>query len=186
MDDTKIVDLYLSRDESAIARTADKYGKRLYSLAYSITDDKQSAEECENDTYMKAWDTIPPNEPRDYLYAFLGRITRHIALNLCRDRKRLKRSALICELDTEMDECIPSPDDTECRVDSIVLGDTINGFLGELDKQKRNIFVRRYWFLDSVENIAKRYSVSEAKVKSVLFRCRKKLREHLIKEGFNL
>ena len=186
MDDNKIVDLYLSRDESAIARTADKYGKRLYSLAYGITDDKQSAEECENDTYMKAWDSIPPNEPRDYLYAFLGRITRHIALNLCRDRKRIKRSALICELDAEMDECIPSPDGTECRVDSIVLGDAINGFLDELDGQKRNIFVRRYWFLDSVEDISRRYSVSEAKVKSVLLRCRKKLREHLIKEGFSL
>ena len=94
MEDAKIVELYLKREEEAIRQTSDKYGKRLRSLAYGIVGEQQTAEECENDTYFIAWNSIPPQEPRDYLYAFLARITRHISLNCCRNRSRLKRSAL--------------------------------------------------------------------------------------------
>lgn len=100
LDDSRIVDLYLLRDETAIRQTTDKYGIRLRSLAYGIVEDRQTAEECENDTYMEAWNAIPPHEPRSYLYAFLARITRHISLNCCRNRSRLKRSAFISELST--------------------------------------------------------------------------------------
>lgn len=110
MDDRGIVALYLRRDETAIRQTAEKYGSRLRTLAYRIVNDLQTAEECENDTYMEAWNTIPPHEPSDYFYAFLARITRHISLNRCRDRDRLKRSAFICELSAEMEQCIPAPD----------------------------------------------------------------------------
>ena len=91
MDDRGIVALYLRRDETAIRQTAEKYGSRLRTLAYGIVNDLQTAEECENDTYMEAWNTIPPHEPSDYFYAFLARITRHISLNRCRDRDRFKR-----------------------------------------------------------------------------------------------
>lgn len=186
LDDNKIVELYLSRDETAIKQTFENYGTRIRSLANNIVKDLQTAEECENDTYLEAWRTIPPHEPRTYLFAFLARITRHISLNICRDRNRLKRSAFICELSTEMEQCIPSPDDTECRIDDIILKDAINNFLATLDEEKRNIFLRRYWFLDSIADISKRYAISESKVKTTLFRCRNQLRKYLEKEGYTL
>ena len=186
LDDNRIVELYLLRDEAAIKQTSEKYGSRLRSLAYGIVSDRQTAEECENDTYMEAWNTIPPHEPREYLYAFLARITRHISLNFCRDRSRLKRSAFICELSTEMEQCIPAPDDIQCRIEDMALGEALNGFLFTLDEEKRNIFVRRYWYMDSVADISGRFSLSESKVKTTLFRCRNQLREHLEKEGYTL
>lgn len=186
MDDNRIVELYLQRDEAAIGQSAVKYGPRLRSLAYSITSDLQTAEECENDTYLEAWNAIPPHEPRDYLYAFLARITRHISLNRCRDQHRLKRSSFICQLSAELEQCISSPDDMQCRIDDIALGNAINAFLGKLDEEKRNIFIRRYWYLDSVAGISARFALSESKVKTTLYRCRKKLREHLEKEGYTL
>lgn len=111
MDDTTIIDLYFARDEAAIRHTAEKYGGRLRALSHGIVQDMQTAEECENDTYLQAWNAIPPHDPKEYLYAFLARITRHISLNRCRDRRRLKRSAYICELSAELEQCIPAPDD---------------------------------------------------------------------------
>ena len=186
MDDNRIVELYILRDETAIRQTSEKYGNRLRSLAYSIVNDHQTAEECENDTYIEAWNTIPPHEPKSYLYAFLARITRHISLNFCRDRNRLKRSAFICELSAEMEQCIPAPDDVQCRIDDMTLREAINGFLGTLDEEKRNIFIRRYWYLDPIADISKRFALSESKVKTTLFRCRSRLREYLEKEGYTL
>lgn len=184
MEDDEIVELYLSRDELALKQTALKYGNRLRSLAYGITNDYQTAEECENDTYMEAWESIPPHEPRDYLYVFLARIIRHISLNCCRNRSRLKRNAFISELSAEMEQCIPAPDNIERRIDEVILGETINGFLGTLSEEKRNIFVRRYWYLDSITVISKRFAISESKVKTTLFRCRNQLRNHLKQEDY--
>lgn len=186
MDDEKIVELYLQRDEAAIGRSAEKYGERLRSLAYGITREIETAEECENDTYLEAWNRIPPHEPKNYLYAFLAKITRHTSINRCRERNRLKRKAYICELSAEMEECIPSPDDAESRLDDMMLAEAINGFLKKLDEEKRNIFIRRYWYMDSVGEISARFGISESKVKTTLFRCRKKFREHLEKEGYEL
>ncbi len=184
MDDNGIVELYLLRDETAIKHTSEKFGSRLRSLAYGITNDRQTAQECENDTYMEAWNAIPPHEPRSYLYAFLARITRHISLNCCRERSRLKRSAFICELSAELEQCIPAPDDVERRIDAMAMSEAINGFLGMLDEEKRNIFIRRYWYLDSIADISQRFALSESKVKTTLFRCRGKFREYLEKEGY--
>ncbi len=186
MDDNTIVELYLHRDENAITQTAERYGTRLRSLAYRITEDRGCAEECENDTYLEAWNAIPPKEPRDYLYAFLARITRHISLNRCRDRDRLKRRASIVELTAEMEECIPAPDDNPCTMDDTTFSDALNGFLGTLTAEKRNIFLRRYWFLDPVAVIAEQFGITESKVKTTLHRCRHALREYLEKEGYNL
>ncbi len=186
MDDHKIVALYLRRDEAAISRTAEKFGSRLRSLAYGITNDRQTAEECENDTYMEAWNAIPPHEPVSYLYAFLARITRHISLDCCRRRSRLKRSAVICALSTELEQCIPAPDDVECRIDDLAFGEAINGFLRTLSVEKRTLFLRRYWYLDSIADISKRYRLSESKIKTTLFRCRSQLREYLEKEGYTI
>ena len=186
MDDNGIVELYLLRDETAIKHTAEKYGSRLRMLSYGIVKDSLTAEECENDTYMEAWKRIPPNEPRSYLYAFLARITRNISLNRCRGQSALKRSALVCELSAELEQCIPAPDDVECRITDEELGIAINGFLGKLDEEKRNIFIRRYWFMDSVADISKRFAMSESKVKTTLFRCRNRLRDYLEKEGYTI
>ena len=184
LDDAGIVELYLLRDEEAIGQTSAKYGSRLRALSHGIVLDRETAEECESDTYLEAWNSIPPHEPRSYLYAFLARITRHISLNCCRDRSRLKRSAYIVELSREMEECIPAPDDLDCRVDDLVLGEVINGFLRSLDQEKRNIFIRRYWYLDTIADISKRFAVSESKAKATLFRCRRELRLRLEKEGY--
>lgn len=186
MHDSQIVDFYLRREEAAISYTSEKYGSRLYSLAYGIVNDSQTAEECENDTYYEAWNAIPPHEPRTYLYPFLARIARHISLNICRDRKRLKRSMHIVELSEEMEQCIPAPNDTECMIGEMELKKAINQFLSSISEEKRNIFLRRYWFLDSIETISKRYGISESKVKTTLFRCRSQFRHFLSEEGYNL
>ncbi len=186
MDDGIIIELFFERDETAIRHTSDKYGNRLRSLSHSIVKDKQTAEECENDTYMEAWNTIPPHEPRSYLYAFLARIIRHLSLNCCRDRSRLKRSAFICELSAEMEQCIPAPDDVQCRIDDIAFASAINEFLSQMDGEKRNIFVRRYWYLDSIADISERFALSQSKIKTTLFRCRNGLREYLEKEGYSI
>lgn len=186
MEDERIVELFLARDEAAVWRSAEKYGLRLRGLALSIVGEQQTAEECENDAYLAAWNAIPPNEPRGYLYAFLARIVRNIALNRCRDRGRLKRDAFVTELSREMEECIPAPDDLESRLDDLTLQEALNGFLGMLGEEKRNIFLRRYWYLDSVAEIAKRFGVSQSKVKTTLFRIRKQLREYLRKEGYTV
>ena len=183
MDDTTIIDLYFARDEAAIHHTAEKYGGRLRALSHGIVQDMQTAEECENDTYLQAWNAIPPHDPKEYLYAFLARITRHISLNRCRDRRRLKRSAYICELSAELEQCIPAPDDAQCRLDDLALSEAINGFLGALDEEKRNLFLRRYWYAESISQIAERYSLKENTVKSILFRTREQLRKFLQKEG---
>lgn len=186
MEDGQIIELFLARDETAIERASEKYGLRLRGLALHIVQEAQTAEECENDAYLAAWNAIPPHEPRDYLYAFLARIIRNIALNRCRDQKRLKRDAFVAELSREMEECIPAPDDLESRLDDMVLREALNGFLGTLGEEKRNIFLRRYWYLDSVAEIAKRFGMSQSKVKTTLFRVRKQLREYLEKEGYTI
>ena len=186
MEDHKIVEMYLSRDQQAIGETSKKFGTRLRALAYGIVDDHQTAEECESDTYLKAWNAIPPHRPYDYLYPFLARITRHISLDFCRSRNRLKRMGFLCEFSAELEQCIPAPDDTACRMDDIALGEALNSFLGALSPQQRNIFLRRYWYLDSISQIAQRFALSESKVKTTLFRSRKKLRDHLEKEGCTL
>lgn len=120
------------------------------------------------------------------MYAFMARIARHISLNRCRTDKRLKRHAMICELSTELEQCIPAPNDIECRLDDMAFCELINGFLGTLTEEKRNVFLRRYWYMDSVAELSKRFSISESKVKVMLFRCREAFRTYLEKEGYTL
>ena len=116
----------------------------------------------------------------------MGRITRNIAINVFKERNTQKRSALICELSQEMEQCIPSSSNADNYIDSVALTNSINKFLDSIDEEKRNIFIRRYWFMDTVESISVKYGVSKSKVKSTLFRIRKQLREFLEKEGYNL
>lgn len=186
MEDEQIVELYLDRDESAVQQTAEKYGRRLRSLALGVVQHVQIAEECENDTYMEAWRSIPPHEPRRYLYAFLARITRHVALNRCRERDALKRGGFVSELTAELDQCVTASNDLEEHLDAMALGEALSRFLRSIDRTKRDMFLRRYWCLDSISSIARRFGCSEGKVKTTLFRVRSKLRKYLEQEGYTV
>lgn len=186
IEDKEIVELYLQRDESAIEQVQLKYGQRLKKIAYEITEDFQAAEECENDTYLKTWESIPPHTPYDYLYPFLVHINRNVALNYCRYRNSKKRKTTMMELSTELEQILPGINDIEEWIDDIALKEILNSFLGSLSEEKRNIFIRRYWYLDSVEQIARGYGVSKSKVKIVLFRCRQQLKIQFEKEGYTV
>lgn len=186
MEDDRIVDLYLERNEAAIEETSKKYGKRLFSISKNIVRNNETAEECENDTYLRTWGLIPPNEPRTYLFAFLARIIRNISLNRCRDDNRLKRRAAVEELSSELEECLPSGENTEGSFDEKQLREQLNIFLEGLPKEKRNMFMRRYFYGDSIETIARRFGVMKGTARVTLFRLREKLREHLEKEGIRI
>lgn len=186
MEDSQIVELYLKRNESAIDHTARKFGLRLRGISFGIVQNHETAEECENDTYLQAWNSIPPNAPCNYLFAFLARIIRHISIDRCRYQQRICRSAYIQELSAELQCCIPGPEDTESRMEAIALGQTISAFLRQQPEEARNVFIRRYWYMDSVSDIAKRFGSSQSKVKSMLFRIRNALRDYLEKEDFTL
>lgn len=184
MEDERIVQLFLVRDENAIKHSSEKYGGKLRAVSLAITADYQTAEECENDTYLQAWKLIPPNEPRKYFYAFLVKIIRHISIDRCRERKTLKRESFVVELSEEMEMCIPSNDDVESNIEAKELGEAISRFLRTLSKEKRVVFVRRYFYMDSISEISSRCAISESKVKSVLFRVRNELHQYLIREGY--
>nr|WP_326126309.1 sigma-70 family RNA polymerase sigma factor [uncultured Oscillibacter sp.] len=186
MEDHQIVELYLARDESALARTAEKYGGALRALARNLLEDPQAAEECENDVYLAAWNAIPPHEPRDYLFPFLARIARHTALDRCRERSRRKRSAPLLQLTRELEQCLPAPDNAAGHLEDLALGEAVNRFLGSLSEENRNIFLRRYWYMDPVAAIAERYALTQSKVKVSLYRSRNRLRESLRQEGYDL
>lgn len=186
MDDSRIVDLFLARDEAAIKESAMKYGQALRKIANNILSDQETVAECENDTYLKAWESIPPNEPRHYLFAFLARIIRFTAINRIRENSRKTQGVTFVELSEEIEICLPAPGTVEEEIDGKELSRTISAFLRNLDEEKRNIFIRRYWYMDSVKDIALFYRVTEGKVKSTLFRVRNDLKDHLKKEGYYL
>ena len=186
MNDDQIVELYLKRSEDAIAETKTKYGAGLREIAYRILNDRETAEECEYDAYYKTWSMIPPHEPRTYLFAFIGKIIRHLALDICRKNHRQKRYTLYCELTQEMEECIPAQDDTEAAAEAGILGGLIDSFLAKCPADRRNIFVRRYWFFDPITQIAEKYGYSESKVKTMLLRMRADLKKHLENGGYRI
>ena len=186
MEDSGIVSLYLSRDEAAISCTSEKYGSRLRALANRILNNPATAEECENETYLQAWNLIPPHEPRTYLFAFLGRITRHLALDECRRAQAEKRRGLICELTGEMAQCLPARDRAEDRLEAEALRQIIDSFLSGCSVEQKDVFVRRYWFFDTIPEISRRYGFSQGKVKSMLFRMRADLRARLEAEGYEI
>ncbi len=186
MEDTFIVEMFLKRQEEAIRHTADKYGHRLRRIAVGIVEDAQAAEECENDTYLQAWQRIPPSEPYDHFFQFLARIIRHLSIDWCRGRSALKRGGRMVELTEELAQCVPASDDPAAEVDRKMLGAQISRYLQTLPPEKRLIFLRRYWYMDTVADIAQKLGIGESKVKTTLFRCRKELRAWLEKEGYCL
>lgn len=186
MEDNQIVQLYWDRDENAIKYTEQKYGKYCHSIAKNILENSEDAEECVNDTYVSAWNTMPPHKP-NILATFLGKITRNIAFNRYKYNKAEKRGGgEIPVILDELGECVAGTDDTEKEMEYRELVNAINAFLESLPKVKRNIFVRRYWYSDSVGSIAKAYGMKENSVSMILKRLRVKLHDYLLERGFEI
>ncbi len=186
MEDCLIVELFWRRSESALSEAAEKYGAYCSSIARNILHSREDSEECVNDTYIKAWNSIPPQRPR-HLGAYLGAITRNLALNRRRLNSAAKRGggSVDAALD-ELSECVPSGQTTEKATDDAELGRLINKFVSEMKKEARIIFLKRYWYLCGISEISKSMGVSESRVKSALSRQRAKLRKFLEEEGVEL
>lgn len=184
MDDSKIIELFFARNDDAIKHTDDTYGRRLFHLADNIVHNDQDAEESVNDTYMKAWDTIPPQRP-EHFFAYIAKICRNFALKRIDWQKAKKRNAEVVTLTQEMENCIP---DT-CRdmeTDARELGRILDAFLRTLTPENQMVFLRRYWYVDTIAEIAVRYGISESAVQMRLNRTRSKLAMYLAKEGIQV
>ena len=186
MKDTEIVQLYWDRDEQAIPATSDKYGNYCTSISQNILGSKEDAEECVSDTYLNAWNSMPPHRPR-ILSAFLGKITRNLSLNRYKhntaDRRGGGQAVVVLN---EMEEFVSGTDSVEQEVDCRELIRAIDDFLQGLPADKRNIFVCRYWYFDSVADIAIRFGMKENNVSVTLHRLRLKLHNYLLERGFAL
>ena len=186
MEDSDIIQLYWDRSERAIAETSGKYGSFLRRIAWNILHSHGDAEECVNDTYFRTWNAIPPARPAAFR-AWLGRITRNLSLDRWNQERAQKRggdeTALLLG---ELNECMPAPHRTEQHLEDQALADLISAFLRTLPRENRVIFLRRYWYGESLETIASGLGCSSGKVKSSLFRTRGKLRTYLEREGVSL
>lgn len=186
MEDKKIVELYWQRDESAIAETSAKYGNYCMSIAVNILGQLEDARECVNDTYMSAWNAMPPNRP-NVLKTFLGKITRNISFNRYKHDRAEKRgggetSAVLHELE----ECVSGKASVETELNRREMAKAIDEFLDSLSEKKRDIFVLRYWYSESVSKIAKRFNMKEGAVSMTLNRLRAELRSFLAERGFEI
>ncbi|MGN0159801.1 MAG: RNA polymerase sigma factor [Lachnospiraceae bacterium] len=186
MEDSKIVQLYWDRDQDAIRYTAKKYGNYCTAIAMNILGNMEDAEECVNDTYMNTWNSIPTNRPK-MLSTFLGKITRNISFNRYKHNHADKRggSEVPVILD-ELSECVSGVDDIEKEIECKELVKAINDFLASLPQEKRSIFICRYWYSDSITNIAKAYGMKENAVSMLLSRSRLKLHAYLTERGFKI
>ena len=181
MEDTQIIDLFFSRDQQAIQQTEKKYGRLCYHIAWNILSSREDAEESVSDTYMKAWENIPPTKPT-FFYAYLAKICRFLAMGKLDWNNAAKRKAEVVELSDEMENCIPDLS-RETQIQSQELGALLNEFLGTLSPENRQIFMRRYWYAESISEIAQRFHLGESNVKTKLMRTRNALRSFLEKEG---
>lgn len=180
MDDKDIVALFFSRNELAIKETSQKYGKLVYRISYNILFSNEDSKECVNDTYLALWNTIPPNNPTPFS-AFICKIARNLSIKKLRDKNAQKRKSQtlpLCELENEL-----FSNGTEENLNAKLLGQAINSFLETVDETSRVVFVKRYWFFDSVDEIAEGMKISENSVYKKLSATRKKLKKHLETEG---
>lgn len=184
MDDEKILTLYWNREEAAIAASAQKYGHYCGRIAGNILSQAEDVEECVNDTWLRAWNAIPPHRPAK-LSLFLGKITRELAIDRYRAQRTQKRGGGVYDVALEeLEECLWTERDTvERAVEGNLLGEAISRFLWEQPPLYRDVFVLRYYHFSSIQRIAKAYAIGESKTKSILFRTRKKLRVFLESEG---
>ena len=184
MTDSQIVQLYWDRDERAIPATDEVYGPYCYTIAHNILQSPQDSEECVNDTYLHTWNAIPPQRPHS-LSAFLGRITRNLALKVFhRDRAQKRGGPGLDLVYEELSECVSAREQVEQTVDAHELAAALNDFLAAQPAKKRKIFVRRYWYADSISDIAARMDMSESSVSVTLHRLRADLRAFLAERGF--
>ncbi len=181
MDDSQIIELYFAREEQAIRATDEKYGKVCLHTANNLLPSREDAEECVNDTYLTTWNQIPPTKPR-ILPAFLCKIVRNLSLKRLEQNNALKRSPEMLVSFDDLSYVLP-----DHRIDSEMqeeqLGWIISEFLRTEKQDARNVFLRKYWFFDSISEISRMYGYSETKVKSMLLRTRTRLRDYLKKEG---
>ncbi len=183
MKDAEILDLYWDRNERAIEETQKSYGKYCYSIAFRILHDREDSEECLNDTWLRAWNAMPPKRP-GRLGLFLGTITRNLSFDKWKYKNAMKRGSGGMEVELEeLLECIPAASSTEDAVEAAELERIINDFLHTLSEQECNVFLRRYWYVEEYNEIAKRYQMKLNTVKTSLFRTRKKLKNYLEQEG---
>lgn len=186
MEDSKIIQLYWNRDESAIPATSEKYGVYCTSIARNILKNEEDTEECVNDTYFNAWNSIPPQRP-SVLSAFLGRITRNLSFNRYKLLHTQKRGGgelpLVLE---ELTEVVSGKESVEQELERKELLAEINSFLAGIPKEKRQMFVRRYWYAEPVNEIAKRFGISESSATMTLKRVREQLKEKLVEKGYRL
>lgn len=184
MEDEQIVQLYLNRDEGAIRETENKYGRLCFQLANAILDSLEDSQECVNDAYLSLWNAIPPAQPKN-LMAFLCKITRNLSLKKLEYLQAKKRNPNMVISLSELEAILP---DNRIRVnlENEELGQLISLFLRGEPSDARKVFIRKYWFFDSISDIAERYSFSESKVKSMLHHTRSRMRQYLVKEGVTL
>ena len=186
MEDELIVDLYWNRDEDAIGKTQEKYDRYLTKIAYNILANVEDSRESVNDTYLAAWDSMPPHRPA-VLSTYLGKLTRRISIDCFRGRTRAKRAPSQYAMSLEeLGECVSGGNTTEEIVNVKLLADAIGMFLRLQSDEARNLFIGRYYYLDSLKEAAAYCGMSENKAKSLLFRTRIALKEYLEKEGFSL
>ncbi len=186
MRDEEIVALYWQRDEAAIGETEKKYGRYLTKIAYNILADAEDSKESVNDSYLRAWGSMPPHKP-GVLSAYLAKITRRVSIDIFRRRNREKRKASEYAVSlSELEECVSGSGTPDEALDAQLLAAAVNGFLRTLPQDARNAFIGRYYFLDSVREVASYCGMSESKAKSLLFRTRRNLKAYLEKEGFEL
>ncbi len=186
MKDEKIIEMFFERTEEAVSAVSEKYGVYCRTIAKNILKNEEDAEECVNDTFFRVWNSIPPEKPKN-LCAFVGRITRNISLDRLKRDSAQKRGGGIREaVLSELEECIPDKTNVEAQFDENEFLNFINAFLYSRPEEKRNIFIRRYWYLQPVSQIAESYGIGESKVKSILFRMRKEMKKELEKEGIKI
>lgn len=184
IDDMKIIELYFERDEQAIKETDSKYGKLCHSIAYNILNNREDSEECVNDTYVGVWNAIPPTRPNNFM-AFICKIARNLSLKRLEFTKREKRSADIIISFEDLAAVLPD-ERYAPNISDEDIGKIISEFLRNQKEDAKNVFIRKYYFFDSISEIAKRYSFTESKVKNMLFYTRNKLKDYLIREGVEI
>lgn len=186
MKDQQIVQLYWQREESAILQTERKYGAYLCKVAYNILSDYEDSRECVNDTYLKAWNSIPPHKP-EKLSTYLGKITRQLSIDLFRKKNSAKRYASQYAISLEeLGDSFSGGVTPDQAFDAKLLDEAINRFVRALPQDARNAFIGRYYFFDSLKTVAGYCGMSQAKAKSLLYRTRQSLKAYLEKEGFDL
>lgn len=185
MEDLAIIELYWARDEAAIVQTDQKYGALCRRLAFNILSDHEDSEECVNDTWHRAWDTMPPQRP-DSLRAYLGRIVRNLSISRLRQRTAQKRGGGASLLLSELEECIPSPRRPEQEIDAKELASVISRWLRTLSEDDRALFVRRCWYGDDCAALASEWGLTSKQLAKRMFKLRQALKKHLEQEGYAL